>query len=282
MLRHGIFTAPLRWTEVKRPKFHGVYIVHNPQEQPDIIVYYCHGGGFSMGSSFFYMEFLLAWVALLKDAGYRNPALFALEYTLVPDATYPTQLHETVAGYEHVLSLAQSSSRVVVGGDSAGATLILSFLLHLGEHPELRHQKPGLAIMISPWCSIVSRNNRNTVSDYLNSSSLELYGRQYIGSKASPQDPLVSPGQCKDAKKWKDSSPEKGWYFLYGSEEVLGPETRELIGLLRSTGRKVEVWEDRGGIHAWPVAALYLGETRQERLGGLQSIVEATRGRIHV
>jgi acetyl esterase/lipase len=280
MLRHGIVTSPIRWTEIKRPNFHGVYIVHDQQEQPDIIVYYCHGGGFSMGSSFFYMEFLLALVTLLKDAGYRNPALFALEYTLVPDATYPTQLHETMAGYEYVLSLAQSSSRVVVGGDSAGATLILSFLLYLNNHTDLRHQKPGLAIMISPWVSIVSKNNRNTESDYLNSSTLELYGRQYIGSKASATDPLVSPGHCKDTRKWKEASPEHGWYFLYGSEEVLGPETRSLIGMLKETGKEVDVWEDKGGIHAWPVASLYLGETREERLSGLKSIVEAIKSRI--
>jgi acetyl esterase/lipase len=280
MLRHGYVTSPIRWTDVKRPNFRGVYIVHNQQEQPDIIVYYCHGGGFSMGSSFFYMEFLLAWVTLLKSAGYQNPALFALEYTLVPDATYPTQLHETVAGYEHVLSLAQSSSRVVVGGDSAGATLILSFLLYLSEHPDLRHQKPGLAVMISPWVTIVSSNNRNTASDYLDSGSLELYGREYIGNKASPSDPTVSPGYCKDIKQWRDASPENGWYFLYGSEEVLGPETRRLITLLKDTGKDVETWEEKGGIHAWPVASLYLGETREERLSGLKSVVEATKDRI--
>jgi acetyl esterase/lipase len=281
MLRHGFVTSPIRWTEVKRPNFRGVYIVHNQQEQPDIIVYYCHGGGFSMGSSFFYMEFLLAWVTLLKSAGYRNPALFALEYTLVPDETYPTQLHETLAGYEYVLSLAQSSAKVVVGGDSAGATLILSFLLYLNGHSELRHQKPGLAIMISPWVTIVSENNRNTASDYLNSSTLELYGCQYVGNKTATTDPMVSPGNCKDVKKWRDASPEFGWYFLYGSEEVLGPETRDLIRLLIGTGKEVEVWEEQGGIHAWPVASLYLGETREERLSGLKSIVEATKSRIH-
>ena len=281
MLRHGIVTSPIRWTEIKRPNFQGVYIVHDQQEQPDIIVYYCHGGGFSMGSSFFYMEFLLALVALLKDAGYRNPALFALEYTLVPDATYPTKLHETMAGYEYVLSLAQSSSRVVVGGDSAGATLILSFLLYLNNHADLRHEKPGLAFMISPWVSIVSSNNRDTDSDYLNSSTLELYGRQYIGSKASATDSLVSPGQCKDIKKWKDASPEHGWFFLYGSEEVLGPETRSLISLLKDTGKEVDVWEEKSGIHAWPVASLYLGETREERLSGLKSIVEVIKNSIH-
>lgn len=281
MLRHGIVTSPIRWTEIKRPNFRGVLIVHDQQEQPDVIVYYCHGGGFSMGSSYFYMEFLLAWVSLLKSAGYRNPALFALEYTLVPDATYPTQLHETVSGYEYVLSLAQSSAHVVVGGDSAGATLMLSFLLYLSEHTELRHQKPGLAIMISPWVTIVSRNNRNTASDYLNSSSLELYGRQYIGSKASPDDPMVSPGNCKDIQKWTDASPEKGWYFLYGSEEVLGPETKHLVELLRKTGKEVDSWEEKGGIHAWPVASLYLGGTREARLSGLKSVVGAIQERIH-
>jgi acetyl esterase/lipase len=281
MLRHGIVTSPIRWTEIKRPNFRGVWIVHNQQEQPDVIVYYCHGGGFSMGSSFFYMEFLLAWVALLKSAGYRNPALFALEYTLVPDATYPTQLHETVAGYEYVLSLTQSSTRVVVGGDSAGATLILTFLLYLSDHTELRHQKPGLAIMISPWVTIVSRENRNTNSDYLNSSSLELYGRQYIGNKISPEDPMVSPGKCDDLQKWTEASPEQGWYFLYGSEEVLGPETRNLISLLGKTGKEVDSWEEPGGIHAWPVASLYLGETRETRLSGLKSIVGAIKDRIH-
>lgn len=54
-----------------------------------------------MGSCYFYLEFLLAWVSLLKEAGYRNPAIFSLEYTLVPDAVYPAQLEQTVTGYVH-------------------------------------------------------------------------------------------------------------------------------------------------------------------------------------
>lgn len=280
MLRHGFFTSPIRWTEIKRPGFHGIWITCNQLEQPDVIVYYCHGGGFSMGSNFFYMEFLIAWLSLLKDAGYRNPALFALEYTLVPDAVYPTQLQETLAGYEYVLSIARDASRICVAGDSAGATLILSFLLYITDHPELRHQRPGLAVMISPWVTIVSKNNRNTPSDYLNANSLELYGRQYMGPKVPKEDTLVSPGNCKDLKKWRDASPEKGWFFLFGSEEVLGPETRDLIKLLQHAGVDVEYDEERGGIHAWPVASLYLGETKDERLHGLRDIVKVTRDRI--
>jgi acetyl esterase/lipase len=280
MLRHGIVTAPLHWREINRPGLKGIWISHNQLEQPDIIVYYCHGGGFSMGSSFFYMEFLLAWVTLLKNAGYRNPALFALEYTLVPDSVYPTQLQETLAGYEYVLSIAPDSTRICVSGDSAGATLVLSFLLYITDHPELRHQRPGLAVMISPWVTIISPNNKNTASDFLSSDSLELYGRQYIGQKVPVDDSLVSPGHCKDLGKWRNASPVKGWYFLYGSEEVLGPETRELISSLEKAGVAVEYKEEIGGIHAWPVVSLFLGETKKSRLHGLNDMTRAIHDRI--
>jgi acetyl esterase/lipase len=233
-----------------------------------------------MGSGYFYMEFLLAWVSLLKAAGYRNPALLSLEYTLVPDEVFPTQILEVMAGYEYVLSIAQDSTRIVVGGDSAGATLILSFLLYTSDHIRLQHQRPGLAVMISPWVTIVSEKNQDTASDYLSRGSLELYGRQYIPPKVPVDDALVSPGNCRDAKKWISASPEKGWYFIYGSEEVLGPETRSLIDLLTKANLDVGYSEEKGGIHAWPVASLYLGATRDERLHGLNDIVQAIHDRI--
>ncbi|KAF2201801.1 alpha/beta-hydrolase [Delitschia confertaspora ATCC 74209] len=280
MLRHGMLTSPLKWHEVHHAGLHGLWITSNQSEQPDVVVYYCHGGGFSMGSSYFYLEFLLAWVTLLKEAGYKNPALFTLEYTLVPDAVYPTQLQQTLAGYEHVLSVAKDPSRICIGGDSAGATLSLSFLLYITEHPELRGQLPGMAVMISPWVSLVSPLNRNTSSDYLNADSLERYGRQYCGSKVPVDDPLVSPGQCKDVQKWKAATPRHGWFFTFGAEEVLAPATRELVSLLKAASINVEAYEETAGIHAWPVASLYLGQTADERLGGLRIIVRAVRHRI--
>ncbi|KAF2086483.1 alpha/beta-hydrolase [Saccharata proteae CBS 121410] len=281
MLRHGYLHSPIRWRDIKKDSFQGIWVTHDESSAPDVVVFYCHGGGFSMGSSYFYMEFLLAWVSLLRAAGYANPALFALEYTLVPDAVYPTQVQQALAGYEHVLSVvAGDATRVCVGGDSAGATIVLSMLLSLSEHPYHRSQLPGLAAMISPWVTIVSPQNRNTPSDYLNSDSLHLYGKQYAGAKVSVSDPMVSPGNCRDLDRWANASPSRGWLFLYGSEEVLGPETRDLIDLLKKSGQHVDVNEEEGGIHAWPVAALYLGETADERLKGLRDIVEVTRRRI--
>jgi acetyl esterase/lipase len=233
-----------------------------------------------MGSSYFYMEFLLAIVALLKDAGYGNPALFGLEYTLVPDEVYPTQLRQAVAGYEYALSMTNDPRKICVGGDSAGATLVLSLLLYMADHPTYRFQLPGFGMMISPWVTLVSENNRDTTSDYLNQDSLSLYGYQYAGSKALVDNPLVSPGSCKDSRRWANASPTNGWAFLYGSEEVLAPEICDFMSLLKKSGAEVHVDEEEGGIHAWPVAALYLGESRDERLKGVREIVSLLRRKI--
>lgn len=228
-----------------------------------------------MGSSYFYLEFLLIWLSLLNDTKYRNPALFALEYTLVPDAVYPTQLQQAIVGYNYVLSITGDASRICVSGDSAGATLVLGLLLHIASDPDYKERRPGLAMLISPWATLVSPRNRNTPSDYLNAESLQLYGSQYAGSKAALDDPLVSPGTCKDTAWWLRASPTNGFVILYGSEEVFAPETRSLILLLRNSGCHVESREEQGSIHAWPVATLFLSDSKEQRTKGVAEITES-------
>ncbi|KAI9843713.1 MAG: hypothetical protein M1837_006182 [Sclerophora amabilis] len=284
MLRHGYLHSPVYWRDIDRDGLKGIWITTDETKEPDIIVYYCHvsylGGGFSMGSSHFYLEFLLAWVTLLREEGFHNPALFALEYTLVPDAVYPTQLQQTIAGYNHVLSIVGNPSRVCVGGDSAGATLILSLLLHLGNMTDYDQHLPGYATLISPWVTLVSPKNRDTASDYLNADSLHLYARQYVGSKISLNDPIASPGHCTDIDWWQRAMPSNGLSILFGGEEVFGPDTLDLIAMLEKTGAFIDVREERGSIHAWPVARLFLGDSKAERQKGLAEIVEVIHERM--
>lgn len=280
MMRHGYFRKPMYWKEVKREGLTGIYAIVDETRRPDFVLYYSHGGGFSMGSAYFYLEFLLVWLSLLKDAGYENPALFALDYTLVPEATYPTQVQQTLAGYKYCLSIAPDSSRICVSGDSAGATLVLSLLLCLSDYSALKHKMPGLAVIISPWAAIISDKNQNTPSDYLKAESLHLYGSQYIGDKARPDDSLVSPGRCKDLNWWRRASPTAGWFFIYGAEEVFAPETKDLMALLKKADVTVTEHEEARWIHAWPVVKLFLCNTKEERTSGLRRIVDVTAERI--
>ena len=274
MVRHGYLYSPIPWHEVSAKGIHGLYIVINATKPPDIILYYCHGGGFSMGSTYFYLEPLLALLTLLKPH-YRNPAIFALEYTLVPEASYPTQLSQTMAGYDHVLSLVQNdASRICVAGDSAGATLVLSLLLRVAQEPNGQTRRPGYATLISPWVTLVSNQNRDTSSDYLSKQSLELYGSQYAATKEHLFDPLVSPGCCVSLDRWAQAAPHNGMYIAFGSEEVLGPETKSLISRLKKSGVNVSVREDPSGIHAWAIASLFLEETIEERIKGIRELVK--------
>lgn len=235
-----------------------------------------------MGSCYFYLEYLIAFLTLLKSAGYRNPAVFALEYDLVPDAQFPRQLEQTITGYEHVCEITGDPTRICVSGDSAGATLILSLLLVIAGLKDSEKHRPGYACLISAWPTLVSENNRNTRSDFLDAESLHLYGRQYAGSKGDLKDPLVSPGVCKDINWWSKASPASGFCFMYGSEEVFGPEIRELVTLLRKGGCDVSVREEPGSIHAWPVAAYFLADSAAKRQKGTKDLVRMIRRAIDV
>ncbi|KAH7348782.1 Alpha/Beta hydrolase protein [Rhexocercosporidium sp. MPI-PUGE-AT-0058] len=295
MLRHGHVRKPVHWEEIKRKDFQGVWIIKDKTKMPDVVVYYAHGGGFSMGTSYFYLEFLLAFHTLLSSPSYThtkfsNPAILALEYTLVPQASYPTQLHQAIAGYKFLLTKTHDPSCIVFSGDSAGGTIILSLLLHIGNTKgnlakgaktkavsaggnDIQGVVPALAVLISPWTTLISEKDRNTKSDYLDADNLHHYARQYVGSRHSTSDPLISPGNCKDVAWWRRACPSKGLLVIWGREEVFAPEIRDWVKLLEGSDVGVTSSEETGGIHAWPVASLFLSSTREERIKGLVQIV---------
>ena len=230
-----------------------------------------------MGSSYFYLEFLMAWITRLKDKGCQNPAVFALEYTLVPDAQWPTQLDETWAGYKFLQGAFGNgnASKICVSGDSAGATLILSMLLHstaAEQDPQYQHSHlPGLAILLSPWTHLVSDLNQNTPSDYLDKNSLHLYAYQYAG-EATKSNEVISPGLC--VSRWKRASPHHGFRIIHGAEEVFTPGIEDMVKSMKKDGASVKVHQEPAEVHAWPVVNLFLGETREERLTGLDIMTE--------
>lgn len=230
-----------------------------------------------MGSSYFYLEFLMAWLTRLQDRGFKNPACFALEYTLVPEGKWPQQFNETRAGYTFLKESFGhgSAAKICVSGDSAGATLIMSMLLQPGaleQEPQFSVvDRPGLAVLLSPWTHLVSKLNANTPSDYLDRNSLHLYAEQY-GGRGAKSDEVISPGLS--ISRWKRASPENGYRFIYGAEEVFAPGIDETIDNIRKDGALAKAHKLEAGIHAWPVVNLFLGESREERLGGLDLMVE--------
>ncbi|KAH7041082.1 Alpha/Beta hydrolase protein [Microdochium trichocladiopsis] len=293
LLRHGFLKTPLHWREYgdgERKRFKGIWIIQDPTKRPDCCIFYAHGGGFMMGSSYFYLEFLLTWLSLLSESGYKNPAIFSLEYTLVPDACFPTQLNQSIAAYEHVSSMVGDASKICVAGDSAGAGIVLTLLFHIARPdakprrvsyvPTYSLQKPGFAVLISPWVTMVSPLHRNTESDYLEASHLHGYAKQYAGGAQFVHDPLISPGSCRDVDWWSEALPSRGVHLTYGAEEMLAAGIADLEDFLRRNSFRVTQHAEAGEIHAWPVASLFLCNTIDARKKGLADIVKKIKENI--
>ena len=238
------------------------------------------------------------WHSLLLKAGYQNPAVFSLEYTLVPDGVYPKQVNEVIHGYNHVLDVAKDPSKVVVGGDSAGGALVLSLLQVLGAQGSSQRMRgvpaggrgglpnpqqpalplPRMATLISPWVTLVTNLHCPSSIDYLDRQTVWNYAYQYAGELMINQNP-ASPGSCTDDNLWRASSPERGIYAIYGEEEVFAPDIENFLKRQERIGIEVRSDKIEGGIHAWPVASLFMSSTEERRLHGLRCIVSEMKRR---
>src|SRR5260370_14763501 len=133
---------------------------------------YLHGGGFVIGS-------LSTPDRLAREVAERLAArVLSLEYALAPEHPYPAGLDDCVDGARwlaaHAAELGMDPARLVIGGDSAGASLSAATLLRL----------------------------RDEGSPPLFSAAILLYGRFTNGETESlralgDREPMLSPSQLK-------------------------------------------------------------------------------------
>ena len=87
------------------------------------LIYYIHGGGFTHGSSGIPLPFLL-------ELSHRTGVTcFSADYRLAPEHVFPAAPEDAFAGYRALLALGYAPERIIVCGESAGATLSLDVAL---------------------------------------------------------------------------------------------------------------------------------------------------------
>lgn len=97
-----------------------------PADAPaDAAVLYLHGGGFTMGTP----QMMRPLTGLLAQA--MNTTVYALDYRLAPEHTYPAAIDDTVAAYRALLARGIPAERIAVVGDSAGGDLSIELGLRL-------------------------------------------------------------------------------------------------------------------------------------------------------
>lgn len=189
-----------------------------------------------------------------KSAGVSELAI--LEYRLAPDLKYPGQLIQAVEAVEHLLGK-YISSRIIMGGDSAGGNLLLALLAHIkSPRPDIQSIKDldtnfAAAFIVSPWVELTYESNSfkaNSAIDYISAKGMKTWTKMWSPTSNEIWSDLLVGG----SEFWQDVPVQRvlvtagGWEcFLDGVLEMgrqmgAGQEGRELT---------VELFVGEGEVH---------------------------------
>lgn len=221
-----------------------------------------HGGGYRVGTPDSMLVVFLRIAELLASHDITL-AVFSLDYSLAPEATFPTPINQAVCGYRYLIEEEEVlPSNLAIMGDSAGGHLALCLASMLQKH-NLPSPRAG-AFLICPWIDILCSNankssyKSNETKDFIIASDLAVAGALVLGS--SGLDHLVDFSQPLpedddgERRSWKDILPCKVWMSA-GSDEIFLDDILRFADRLTTAGVDVVVDVTEGKFHAWQAFA---------------------------
>lgn len=166
---------------------HGEWNYVNRAHMKKYVILYCHGGGYSTGSS------LYARTLTNKLAMSTSMDVLSFDYRLAPENPYPAATEDAMRVWNYLMLLGYGARDIILAGDSAGGNLALSLTLKLKEEGRLL---PRGLVLMSPWTDLTSsgksHETRSEIDPVLNAAYLEDMIRNYAEGQEL-KDPLISP-----------------------------------------------------------------------------------------
>jgi acetyl esterase/lipase len=206
------------------------------------VTLYVHGGGFEYKNP--HLERIMAY-RLSQATG--RPVL-AVDYRLAPAHPYPAALDDVVSAYRSLVDQDVPASRIVLSGESAGATLVLSALLVLKQAGD---PLPAAALAISPQTDLTLSSpsiDANDGQDFVNRAVLDHVRTQYLAGARpdrAPQSPLH--GELRGLPPI---------LLAVGSKEVLLDDARRFAEAVSAAGGDVRLDIYDGMPHAFHAIVL--------------------------
>lgn len=172
---------------VKISEMEGEWVSVNRAHMKKYVILYCHGGGYSTGSS------LYARTLTTKLAESTSMDVLCFDYRLAPENPYPAATEDAMKAWDYLMLLGYGARDVIVAGDSAGGNLALSLVLKLKQQERLL---PRGLVLLSPWTDLTSSGKthatRAEVDPVLDADYLERMIGNYV-KEQELEDPLISP-----------------------------------------------------------------------------------------
>ncbi len=222
-------------------------IPQNPLK--DKILFYIHGGGFISGSC------LTHRMHVAKFANKCQLKSLVFDYRLAPEHPFPAPLDDCVTAYKCILNQGYKPNDIIVGGESAGATLTLSLLLALKEN---NIPLPKAAFSISPITDLrceAGSFTYNYKNDVAPMGSWTHWTKLYI-SDNDPTNPLLSP-QFGDLKGLPPL------YVCVGTHEIHYDDCINIANKAKVDGVKITLREWKNMVHAFPLLTPLFPEAKK-------------------
>lgn len=233
-------------TETQIGGIKGEWICVNRAHMKKFVILYCHGGGYSTGSS------LYGRTLTTKLAMQTSMDVFSFDYRLAPENPYPAATEDAMKVWDALMRYGYGARDIFIAGDSAGGNLALSLVLRLKNEKRLM---PRGILLMSPWtdltCSGKSHLTKEGVDPVLNACYLEQMIHNYIGREkidpAELADPYISP----IFGDFHDFPPT---YIQVGDQEVLFSDANLLYKKMLKDGVNVRFDEYRGMWHVFQMS----------------------------
>lgn len=218
----------------------------------DHTILWCHGGGFTMGSSRSHRGLAS------QIAGHATIGVIIPDYRLAPEHRHPAAVDDCVGAYLGILSEDVKASNVILAGDSAGGALAMATLLRLKEKGTAM---PGGLMLLSPWVDLANKGWSHSAKaqrdPFLTTSGLMSRAQEYFGGAA--RLPILD----SDLRGLPPA------YIQTGEAEILMSDSTALAERLGAAGVPVtlEIWPEM--FHVFQARYSVLGQAQQavERLG---------------
>lgn len=200
-----------------------------PEEDPEKVIFYTHGGGYGMGD-LISSRALTAPIA--KKTGIR---VFSFEYRLAPEHPFPAAFDDAKKAYEYVLGQGYSPGNIIAFGESAGGGLAVSNILRLIAEGK---EAPKCLVTISPWSDLTATGQTYFLNEdkdpLLRGKYLKRLADSYVGDD-SPLNPYISPAFAS----YDDRFPPT--LIQAGSDEVLLDDSKLLYNAMKDGGVDVDI-----------------------------------------
>jgi len=217
--------------------FHGMlssFIPHMLKTNSIIIT----GGGWSLSAGQAQLELGASTVRKAEAEG-KSLSVLVVQYSLSPTYQYPTQISQCVEALDYILNtLGKDPSKVIMLGDSAGGTTVMSVFSHiLHPHPDIKPLKLASplksAVALSPWLDFEMSSSwilDNQLQDPVAPDVMRSWARDYLGD--APLDNYNQPALAP--AEWWAKLPAEHLLITGGKREMLA----EAIAVF---GEKVKV-----------------------------------------